>query len=294
MRRLFLALLLLPAVAFAAAPVVPPQDEADPAVSALVDMEGRFTIGPWEGSKQGDLCVLANSEPLSFADFELSAPARQSNLTLRITPYASFKAEADGIPLQVDSNPMQTLLYRADEGGYAVALPQDLAAEMQKGLFFHFGSFKYDLRGFEKAFALMQKCMQGAAAEELPYEPLAESEPHEITKGWQMISLKLGQYRYARYAMLDGTGLGVWVHNVDDFVLSLSGLQQPNGPAKLTLNGAEYVAVPQSDGVMLPLTPELLRALEASPAAKIRWGSVEKTFDLKDFRAVVVALQPYE
>ncbi len=286
-KRLFLIALLVPSLGWAAEPA------ADPAVSALTSMEGRYTIGPWEGSLQGDRCVLTNSEPLAFADFELSAQQGQGAVTLRLTPVIPLRGDPDTISSKVDRQEPVRLPYRVDEGGFGIGMPAVVLESMSKGSFFTVSDYKYDLRGFAQAYALMQDCMKKTIPAALPYEPLAESEPTKLAGGWQMITLKLGNYTYARYAMLGESELGLWVHNVDDFVLSLTGLGE-NSASTILLNGDSYGVVPQKGGVLVPLAPEQLRKLEEAGTLAVKFGSFDKSFDIKDLRTIVVALQPYE
>lgn len=284
-KLLLLFLLVLPFAAAASQP--------DAAIAALTSMEGRYTIGPWEGSTQGNRCLLANSEPLSFADFELSGVEAHEEVTLRITPAVPPQDAGQTLAVQVDTLPPVNLGVRMDEGGMAMLLPPGLLAQMGKGSFMQAGTYKYDLRGFARAYALFQDCIKKSQPASLPYEPLEESDPAPVAGKWQMITLKLGEAVYARYAMLGDTALGLWVHNVDTFVLSLTGPHEAQvTPA--TLNGEAITVIPQKDGVLIPLPPELLRSLEASGTLSLKLGDTEKSFDIKDFRAVVVALQPYE
>lgn len=292
-RFLVLLVLLFPSVGWAAseAGTMP---EPDAAVSALTNMEGRYTIGPWEGSLQGGRCVLTNSEPLAFADFELGAQQGQANVTLHLMPVVPVRAtSSETMAAQVDAHEKAELVYRADEGGFGMNLPQALLEQMTKGSFFTVGSYKYDLRGFAQSYKLLQDCMNKAIPASLPYEPLAESDAVEVAAGWQMITLKLGHYNYARYAMFGASELGLWVHNVDDFVLSLTGLDEA-AAGTVTLNGVAYATVPQKGGILVPLTPEQVRAFEEAKTLTVKFGSFEKSFDIKGFRAVVTALQPYE
>lgn len=260
MLRLLLVLLLVPVVAVAA----PSAPEPDAAVSALTDTTSRYTIGPWEGSGQGSACTLTNSEPLALGSLELSLLHDQ--IIAQVTPaMPDAQPVVQEFPLDTASRPFYTI-----------------------------GNYVYDTHGLDRAFALFRQCLDGKLPAELPYEPIEESDPAPIDGDWQMITLKVGNYRYAAYAMLGETGLGLWVHNTDSFVLSITGFKDVAPGAAATLNGQVVSAVPQEDGVLIPLSAEQLHGLEAAGSIVIKIGEAQKSFAIKDFRKVVTALQPHE
>lgn len=238
------------------------QPEPDAAVSALTDMQGRYTIGPWEGAGQGSNCTLSNNEPLALGALELRQ--KGEGIIAQVTP-----AQANAQPV-------------------VKQLPADFAAQPLLTI----GKFVYDTHGLGKALELFKQCLANKLPADLPYEPVEESDPVPVAGAWQMITLKMGNYRYAAFATLGQTELGLWVHNRDSFVLSLNGIRQTADTA--TLNGQPVAVVPQQDSALIPLTPEQLRAFEQSPQLAVKLGGFEKSFDIKGFRDVVAALQPHE
>ena len=273
MRLILLALLMFMPFASHAqeAPVV------DEDVTALADMSTRYTIGPWEGYTLGKTCLLTNAEPLSFATLELSQG-------IRISPLAG--GETSGFNILIDG---------VDKGKITQPLTSELLLAMEKGSFLSIGPYRYDLHGFSKAAALFQKCRDCHLPTELPAQPIEEGDSVSVpgAEGWEIISLMFDGYAYARYAMMDGSALGLWVHNGDEYVLSLT--LPPNitsaAPYQLTLNGKNLTYVPQPDSLLLPLSQESLKDIEAAGQVSLKVAGFEKTFQLKGFHAVVMALQ---
>lgn len=290
MLRLLLALLLLPVAAFAA----PPAPQPDEAVTALTNMEGRYTIGPWEGALQGNTCLLTNNEPLSFASLELSGQQGQQEIKIDLMP-VSISPRHDMPTIMIDGHPYGEMQYRNEMGGGTSTASPEMLSAMTKGIFFSvYDHYKFDLRGFRQAYELFDACLKKALPDHLPYEPIEESDPVAVIGDWQKIILEFGDYHYAAYAILGETGLGLWVHNTDSFVLSVDGFKDVLAPEVATFNGQTVSVVPQEDGVLIPLSAEQLRGLEAGGNLEIKIGEVQKSFAIKDFREVVTALQPFE
>ena len=286
MIRILVALLFVPVAAVAAEP--------DAAISALADMSTRYTIGPWEGIQQGDVCLLANSEPLNLAGFELTAPLEHNTITLRLTPAVPQLVAGSSVSVQVDGNAPEELPYRSDEGGFAMAVPPAILGQMKAGRFLSVGDYRFDLHGFARAAAIFDSCINKHLPSDLPLEQITESDLAQVPgSDWQLMTLTLGNYRYAAYAMLGETGLGLWVHNVDSFVISFTGVAADN-VFSVSLNGREVAAVPQQDGVLVPLSAEVLRQLEDAGTLEVKIADTARGYNLRDFRQVVVALQPYE
>lgn len=255
----FLLLLLL----LLSSPVM--AEDPSPEVSALADMSTRYTIGPWEGGGSGKACTLSNNEPLSLGMLEISLLHDQ--VVAKVTPVWPGA---------------QPLLQE---------FPLDAAAKPRLQI----DRYVYDTRGLDRAFSLFRQCLDGKLPETLPNEPLEESEPHSVGKtDWQIIRLMQGSYKYAGYAMLEGSPLGLWVHNTDSFLLSLTTPLQLKPPFVVSVNGRDLEAAPQEGGLLIPLPPEVLRQLEADQTLHLKVAGQDKVFPLKGFRDVVVALQPYE
>lgn len=259
--RYALALVLLLAmgpVAWAA-PDAQAEPQADPAVAALTNTQGRYTIGPWEGAGAGDSCVLTNYEPLNFAVLDLRL--NNGRLLATVTP---------------------TL------GG--AALTAELSATQIAQPFFSVGAYRFDSHGLDRALPLLQKCRENALPDELPHEAVEEGDAQPVVGAWQMIPLTMGGYVYARYALMGEGEVSLWRHNDGDLVLSLAYSSLLEDGARIGLNGQVRQAIPQEGVFFVPLTDDLKAQLMAQPRLELSGAGQKRTIDLGDFAKVLAAL----
>lgn len=266
LKRAAFAFLFLTVSAQAAPPA--PEDMA----ASLIEAKGRYTIGPWSGYQIGEACYLANTEPLAGGDLVLSA--------------------VPGVPevkFQIGEKP---------------AVVEEGIAGLARLPFFTLDGHSYDMHGFPRALELFKQCQSGQLGEPLPDEPVEESEPVPVAgaAGWQVTTLTMGDYVYARLATLDGEGkfgLGLWRHNANDYVLNvtaLGGLPALANPPEVTLTWSaeqpplKLLAILQKDGILLPLTVEQVAALARATTLKLVSGTFTADFSVQGFVKAIAVL----
>jgi hypothetical protein len=267
LKRAAFAFLFLTVSAQAAPPA--PEDMA----ASLIEAKGRYTIGPWSGYQMGDVCYLANTEPLAGGDLVISAAPGATEIQFQLGEKSLHVAEG--------------------------------LSGLARQPFFTIEGRTYDMHGFSRAMALFEQCETGQLADALPDEPVEESEPVPVAgaAGWQVTTLTMGDYVYAKLATLDGAGkfgLGLWRHNANDYVLNvtaLGGLPALANPPEVTLTWSaappslKLLAILQKDGILLPLTVEQVAALARAPTLKLVSGTFTADFSVQGIDKAIAALK---
>lgn len=272
--RVAIALLGLTAAWLISPPVaLATSSQSEQFAASLIDGKGRYTIGPWSGYEMQNTCFLANTEPLVGADFTISA----------VKGGAAVKFQL---------------------GERAASVEQSLE-DLSRLAFFTLDGHTYDMHGFAAAMKLFNDCKAGHLADNLPDEPVEESDPVSVSgaDNWQLTTLSMGDYVYARLVTLAGEGtygLGIWRHNTDDYLLNvtaLGGLPTLADPPILEVTFAEnqpplrlrYLA--QKDGLLLSVKESELATLAGAQALKLVSGGFTAEFATSGLAQAVRALK---